>query len=63
MLQPAPHPLKYGVPITQPAPTLLNLGFLLHSSFQELYLCSVILFPQKPQVVGTVSVAFQKSER
>lgn len=49
----------------QPAPTLWNTGFLLHNlpppseiwssyytlaSFQELYLCSVILFPQKPQV-------------
>lgn len=46
----SPHPLKHGVPITQPAPTLWNSKFLLHSSFQELYLCSVILLPQKPQV-------------
>lgn len=31
-------------------PTVWNRGFQLHSSFEELYLCSVILFPQKPQV-------------
>lgn len=50
MLQPAPHPLKYGFLLHNMPPTVWNAGFLLYSSFEELYLCSVILFPQKPQV-------------